>query len=382
MRFEGLLLSLTKGIRAFIFTSLAITIPFFLASMGLNELSISVIVLLSLAVSTIFLYVYTSVRIHIKAKLLISSGLLLLSLVVLYSFETTEVLLISMVIGSMSFAGRDLSVNQSLESFTMSTFTEVQKEKNLLFTVYNFISYGAGAIASGLLFLYGSNDYPTIILTLAAMAAVQFLIYLFMRFPKVDHRKQRETLSDAGLRRKISHLAILFGIDSIGGGFVNTAILTLWFKVVYSVTLSQAGLIFVLVNIITAISVVISNLISNRMGLVRTMVYTHLISNVFLFMVPVFHSLFISELFLYMRQSTSQMDVPARDSFTNTYIPKEARIAGNSTFLAVRNTGQIPGPGLAGLILEVFPEGVFFAAALTKIAYDLAFYAGFRSFKE
>ena len=381
MRIGGLLLSLTKGIRAFIFTSLAITVPFFLSSMDVSTLYISIIILSSLGVSTLFLYLYTSIRIQIKAKLIFVSLLLLGSLIFLFTYETAIALIIAMVIGSLSFAGRDLTVNQSIESYTLSTYTEVQREKNLMFSIYNFTSYAAGATGSGVLFLYGSSDYDRIFLILAVLSAIQLLIYVVMKFPVVDHLKQKEALSEPDLRRKISHLAILFSVDSIGGGLVNTAILTLWFKVVYNITLSQAGLIFVIVNVITALSVIGSNYISNRMGLVRTMVYTHLISNLFLFMVPVFHSLIISELFLYLRQSTSQMDVPARDSFTNTYIPKNARIAANSTFLAVRNGGQIPGPGIAGLILEVFPGGVFFAASLTKIAYDLAFYIGFRHFK-
>lgn len=382
MRIDGLLLSLTKGIRAFIFTSLAITVPFFLSSKDVNSLYISIVVLSSLAISTMFLYLYTYVKIQIKAKLILVSLLLLVSLISLFLYETTTALIVSMIVGSMSFAGRDLTVNQSLESYTMSTYTEVQREKNLMFSIYNFTSYGAGALGSAILFLYGSSDYSMILLILAILSAVQLIIYLVMKFPAVDLLKQKETLSDPDLRKRISHLAILFSVDSLGGGLVNTAILTLWFKVVYNVTLSQAGLIFAIVNVITALSVIGSNYISNRMGLVRTMVYTHLVSNVFLFMVPVFHSLIISEVFLYLRQSTSQMDVPARDSFTNTYIPKNARISGNSTFLAVRNGGQVPGPGIAGIILEVFPGGVFFAASLTKIAYDLAFYTGFRHFKD
>ena len=382
MRIAGLLLSLTKGIRAFIFTSLAITVPFFLSSKDVNSLYISIVVLSSLAISTMFLYLYTYVKIQIKAKLILVSSLLFVSLIFLFLYETTTALIISMIVGSMSFGGRDLTVNQSLESYTMSTYTEVQREKNLMFSIYNFTSYGAGALGSAILFLYGSSDYSMILLILAILSAVQLIIYLVMKFPAVDHLKQNETLSDPDLRKRISHLAILFSVDSLGGGLVNTAILTLWFKVVYNVTLSQAGLIFAIVNVITALSVIGSNYISNRMGLVRTMVYTHLVSNVFLFMVPVFHSLIISEVFLYLRQSTSQMDVPARDSFTNTYIPKNARISGNSTFLAVRNGGQVPGPGIAGIILEVFPGGVFFAASLTKIAYDLAFYTGFRHFKD
>jgi hypothetical protein len=217
-------------------------------------------------------------------------------------------------------------------------------------------------------------------LVILILSSLQIAIYLYVSFPDVVKKRQVETLSDRALRNNISNLAVLFSVDSIGGGLVNTAIISLWFRVVYNISLSQAGLIFVLVNAITALSVLLSSHISGRIGLVKTMVYTHLISNIFLFAVPVFHNLLISEIFLYLRQSTSQMDVPARDSFINSFVPRDARVVANSTFLAVRNGGQVPGPGIAGIILSSFPEGVFFTASLTKIAYDLAFFFGYRKY--
>lgn len=146
----------------------------------------------------------------------------------------------------------------------------------------------------------------------------------------------------------------------------------------FHITLSQAGLIFIGVNLIAAISILLSGYISSSIGLVRSMVYTHIISNIFLFLIPVLHVLAWSEILLFIRQTTSQMDVPARDSFVNTVIPEDSRVKGNSTFLAVRNAGQVPGPGVAGALLEFFPPGVFMAAALTKISSDVAFYFKFR----
>ncbi len=150
--------------------------------------------------------------------------------------------------------------------------------------------------------------------------------------------------------------------------------ITLWFKLVYSATLTQIGFIFVIVNIVTAISIILSSVISNRMGLVRTMVYTHLVSNVFLVLIPLVHSFAIGQIFLYLRQTTSQMDVPARDSFTNTLIPQEQRIQSNARFVMVRNFFQIPGPAIGGAILEFYPPLLFIVAGGSKILYDLMFF--------
>ncbi|MFG1449565.1 MAG: MFS transporter [Thermoplasmataceae archaeon] len=380
MRPELILITFAKAIRSFAFTALSVSVPFFLISLKVSTIDISLVVLVSMAVSTGFLYVFTSLRLHPRHKLILLSTLFFVALLVLYIREDLIALIAAIFIGSISLGGRDLTVNQSLEQFTISTYSENQKEKNLMFGLYNFGSYAAGAIASGFLFLISSEDFPLIFLVILILSSLQIAIYLYVSFPDVVKKRQVETLSDRALRKNISNLAVLFSVDSIGGGLVNTAIISLWFRVVYNISLSQAGLIFVLVNAITALSVLLSSHISGRIGLVKTMVYTHLISNIFLFAVPVFHNLLISEIFLYLRQSTSQMDVPARDSFINSFVPRDARVVANSTFLAVRNGGQVPGPGIAGIILSSFPEGVFFTASLTKIAYDLAFFFGYRKY--
>ncbi len=377
----GPMLSLAKAIRSFIFTSLAISIPFYLAFLGFSALYTSIVVLVSLGISTLYLYLFTAAKMRIKHKLLLMSGLFSLSLIILYLGNNIYFLLIAMVIGALSFAGRDLTTNQSLEQYTISISIEDQHRKTMMFSVYNFASYASGALASALLFFDKGLSFETIFLIDFILSVLQVAIYLWQKFPELKPKAQKQAISDPEVKRDVKALAALFSVDSLGGGLVNTAIITLWFKVVYHISLSGAGLIFIIVNIVTAISVILSGRLSKNLGLVRTMVYTHLFSNVMLFLVPVFHSLVISELFLYLRQTTSQMDVPPRDSLINTKIPKDARVASNSILLGVRNGMQIPGPGLAGLLFEVFPEGVFFSAALIKIAYDVAFFARYRTYR-
>lgn len=377
----GPLLSLAKGVRSFIFSTLAIAAPFYLSSLGYANLEIAMIVLASLGISTIFLYVYTSLRIRIKKKLLLLSSLFSVSLAILLLGNNLYLFLIALVVGSISLAGRDLTVNQSLEQYTMSLSVTDQKSKNMMFSVYNFASYSSGAIGSLFLFLYNSSDFRMIFLVDLLLSILQVGIYIILKFPDLKPAAQKKAIRDPSVRKDVRTLATLFSVDSLGGGLVNTAIISLWFKDVYGITLSQAGLIFLVVNVVTALSVIAAGRISTSIGLVRTMVYTHLISNVMLLMVPVFHSLILSEMFLFLRQSTSQMDVPARDSLVNTMIPADARVASNSLFLGVRNGFQIPGPGIAGFLFEIYPEGVFFTASMVKIAYDLAFFARYRHYR-
>ncbi|MEM3851550.1 MAG: hypothetical protein QXP70_00940 [Methanomassiliicoccales archaeon] len=376
MKTESVLLAVTKSERSFIFTSLAIASPYFLASFHISVVLISAFVLGSLAISTAYLYLFIQLPLKTKDKLVLLALLLFVSMLVLFLFETPIALLAAVIIGAVSLGGRDLTANQSLEQYTLSVAEEEQRRKNLAFGVYNFGLYAGGAAASAVLIKIGGSHYPFLFLLLTVLSSLQLLTYLLLPFPSATlPPKKSMPSSEIG---KVARLSALFALDALGGGLVNTSMITLWFKVVYNIPLSSAGLIFVIVNVITAISVIASGYISGGFGLVRTMVYTHLISNALLFLIPVIHSLFISELFLYLRQSTSQMDVPARDSFVNTYIPKEARVSANSTFAAVRNGCQIPGPGIAGLLLETFPSALFFGASLMKVAYDILFFANYR----
>ena len=378
MKFEAILLSFTKSIRSFIFTSIAITIPYLLSNFDFSSLETGIVILISLAISTIFLYAYTTFRILAKRKILLMAFLFLVSLTILYLEENVIFLFIALIVGGFSLSGRDLTANQSIEQYTMSLYTENQNQKNSIFALYNFGSYASGAAASLFLFLYNPSSFQLVFLINVLLALVQVVIYLFIKFPEFVPRKRGEKIKDKETRNLVRSLAILFSVDSLGGGLVNNSIITLFFKVVYNLDISQVGLIFIIVNIITALSIIGSRYISGNIGLVRTMVYTHIISNIMLFMVPVFHMLIVSEIFLYLRQSTSQMDVPARDSFVNTVIPQDSRVNSNSVFIGVRNGMQIPGPGIAGFIMEIFPAGIFFMAALTKISYDLAFFLKYR----
>ena len=126
------------------------------------------------------------------------------------------------------------------------------------------------------------------------LAVTQLFFYLLIEFPVYPKKSGRSEISE-DMKGHIRTLTALFSMDSIGGGLITTSMLTLWFKAVYNVDLSTAGAIFLVVNILTAISILISSRIQNSIGLIRTMVFTHLISNGFLLFMPVVHNLLWSE---------------------------------------------------------------------------------------
>lgn len=360
---------------------IAIVAPFYLLSLGLNEFEIGAVIVISVGISTAFVYAFSYLKMRLKYRLYVLSIIFSLALLILYLFRGIIPFIVAILIGGITLSGRDLTPNQSIEQFTISQYEKEQKSKNIAFSTYNFSSYGSGALAAAVLFVFASVSYSTLFLVAFLLSLIQFAPYVAVSFPEAIERKASRKF-DEKTKGTVKLLSGLFAMDSFGGGLVTTSMMTLWFKIVYNISLSTAGLMFIIVNVVTATSIILASLIANRMGLVRTMVYTHLISNVMLILIPVYHVLPVSQIFLYLRQTTSQMDVPARDSFINTIIDDEHRVRSNSVFIIVRNGLQIPGPALGGLLIELLPATLFYSAGIIKVAYDLLFFASFRGFKK
>jgi predicted MFS family arabinose efflux permease len=172
-------------------------------------------------------------------------------------------------------------------------------------------------------------------------------------------------------KREIERLSVLFSVDAFGGGFVSQSLLTYWFFLIYGVSLGSLGIIFLLVNVITALSTLAASFLADRIGNFRTMIYTHLFSNVFLFLIPLAGSLFASLLFLFARQSVSQMDVPTRQAFMVGIFDEEERVPANAITNTFRSISSIFGSPATGVLLGVgLPSIPLLVAGLSKILYD------------
>lgn len=378
MKIQSYFISFSKSSRSFIFAMLAIITPFYLARF-VNVFDVGMIVLFSIAFSTFIIYLFPAMQIKNSYKMYIISGALAIALLLNFIFYDFYVFIISIMLGSISLSGRDISPNQPIEQYAMSYYETDAKAKGRAFSLYNFFSYGAAIIASIFLFLYTDINYRIVFLILTVIALCQFILYLFIRFPQNKRMVAKDLNPET--RKHVFSLSYLFSMDALAGGFVTISMISLYFKYVYHISLSTAGLIFIGVNVITTISILISPLISEKIGLIRTMVYTHSVSNIFLMLVPVIHVLAISEIFLFLRQTTSQMDVPARDTLINTIIEPDYRIKSNSIFSAVRNGSMIPGPGIVGALMSIFPPFMFLAGGGLKLSYDIIFFIKYRKIR-
>jgi hypothetical protein len=378
MKIQSYFISLSKASRSFILSMLAVVTPFYLAKF-VNVFDVGIIVLFSIAFSTLIIYVFPILNIKNWMKMYIISAALAVALLLNLIFMNLYAFILSLMLGSISLSGRDISPNQPIEQYAMAYYETDIKNKRTAFSIYNFFSYSASIIASLFLFLYVNINYRTIFLILFIVALLQFILYLFIKFPQNKKVKGKDIEPET--RKTVFSLSYLFSMDAIAGGMVTISMISLYFKYVYHISLSTAGLIFMIVNAITTISILISPIISSKIGLIRTMVYTHSVSNIFLMLVPVIHVLALSEIFLFLRQTTSQMDVPARDTLINTIIDEDYRVNSNSIFSAVRNGSQIPGPGIVGALMTVFPPFMFLAGGALKLSYDIIFFVKYRKIK-
>jgi len=182
-------------------------------------------------------------------------------------------------------------------------------------------------------------------------------------------------LSRASLR-PLAALSALFALDALGGGFVVQPVIAYWLHVRFGAGANILGPSFAAIAIAQAASFELAPVIAKRIGLVRTMVFTHLPSNVLLLLVPFSPSLPIATALLIVRYSISQMDVPTRQAYVVSIVPPGERAGALALTGSVRGVAQAIGPVLAGFAIQAAAFGVpFFAGGGLKIAYDVSLYA-------
>lgn len=176
--------------------------------------------------------------------------------------------------------------------------------------------------------------------------------------------------------RPLAALSALFALDALGGGFVVQPVIAYWLHVRFGAGASILGPSFAAIAIAQAASFELAPVIAKRIGLVRTMVFTHLPSNVLLLLVPFSPSLPIATALLIVRYSISQMDVPTRQAYVVSIVPPAERAGALALTGSVRGVAQAIGPVLAGFAIQAAAFGVpFFAGGGLKIAYDVSLYA-------
>jgi predicted MFS family arabinose efflux permease len=187
-----------------------------------------------------------------------------------------------------------------------------------------------------------------------------------------------------GLHRSrgiVGRLSALFALDAFGGGLIVQSLLAFWFHDRFGTPVEVLGAIFFVANILAAVSALAAARIAARIGLINTMVFTHLPSNVLLMLVPLMPTVELAILVLFARFSISQMDVPTRQSYTMAVVEPDERSAAAGVTGIARTTGAALSPLIAAPLFAVpgLASVPFFLAGGLKILYDLTLWRLFRA---
>jgi predicted MFS family arabinose efflux permease len=289
--------------------------------------------------------------------------------------------------GSVNGIGRDRSPAQVLDQAALADHSQPAARTRVFvrYTLLGDIGGAVGALAAGLpaaiMWLSGLAQlaaYRWVFGGAGALTIASCLAYALL--PK-DARRGAAPSARASWRRlkgRTTTLASLFAIDSLGGGFLAGSILAYWFFRRHGLDAGQLGLLFFAARILNAASYLAAERLARSIGLVRTMVFTHLPSSVVLVMLPFVPLPAAIGLFL-LREALVQMDVPTRQSYVAAVIPPADRTAALGLAGLARNTGWTIGPALAGTAMAALGMAApLFIGAALKIVYDVALFASFR----
>jgi len=278
--------------------------------------------------------------------------------------------------GMLGAASVDLGPFASVEQAVLAEAVP-PSARNVAFGRYSLtggLFNAAGGLAAAL--ATGLEGGRVFFLVYAAIGLITALLPIFMS-SQVEAPGQAVAF---GKFRPLAGLAALFALDSLGGGFVANAVIAYWLHVRFGVDVQALGPLFAAIAVLQAISYEVAGRLGNRIGLVNTMVFTHLPSNILLLLVPFSPNLGWAAGLLLARFALSQMDVPVRQAYVVSIVPPAERAGAVAMTGAVRGVAQSLGPVLAGLAIGAASFGLpFFAGGGLKIVYDLALFGGFRN---
>jgi MFS family permease len=394
-------LFLARIVRLFAYGALSVVLVLYLFELGLESTQIGLLLTLTLVGdSAVSLWLtVTADRIGRKKMLIAGAVLVVFAGVIFVSTRNFLVLVIAATIGVISPSGNEVGPFLSIEQAALSQIVSGQRRTSV-FAWYNLagsFATAAGALVGGAVVqvllrhgLASLDGYRAVVIGYAMLGAA--LAALFTRL-SAGVELERATVSAGpasmpwmglhGSHRIVFKLAAFFSLDAFAGGFVIQSLVAYWFFLKFGVEPAVLGSIFFGANVLAGLSALSAARVASRIGLVNTMVFTHLPSNLLLILVPLMPSLPLAVLVLFLRFSISQMDVPTRQAYTMAVVKPEERSAAAGITGIFRSMGAAISPVLAGplLVSPALGSALFFVAGGLKIIYDLLLYRNFRAVK-
>ena len=393
------LLFTTRIVRIYSYGLLSVILALYLAQAGLGEHQIGLLFTLTLAGDAgISLWLTTTAdRFGRRRTLLVGALLMIMAGAVFLATNNIILLMVSAIIGVISPSGNEIGPFLSIEQAALTQLV-TDKRRTQTFAWYNLsgsFATAAGALSGGWLSQALQNNgflalesYRAVLAGYAIGGAVLFVLFLFLsvsvEVPAIS--SPNEIKHAFGLHRSrnvVIRLSALFSMDAFAGGLIIQSMMAYWFHVRFGVEAGVIGSIFFGANILAGISALMAGQIAKKIGLIKTMVFTHVPSNILLILVPLMPNLALAIVVLLLRFSISQMDVPTRQSYVMAVVSPDERSAASGVTSIARSVGAAISPSLTGIFLSI-PSLIsipFFLCGGLKIVYDLLLFRSFNKVK-
>ena len=389
------LLFTTRTLRLFGYGFLSVILALYLSASGVDNFLMGLLFSLTLVgdAGISLLLTTTADRYGRKKTLIIGAGLMMVAGVVFILTSNPLLLIIAAIVGVISPSGNEIGPFLPVEQAMLSQLISKEQRTNL-FAWYNLVgslATACGALAGGFLAkllqsqgMSPLDSYRAVLLGYALIGGILALIFSGLSseceaVPSITSKESHNRLGLHKSRRVVFKLSMLFSLDAFAGGFVLQSFIAYWFHVRFGADEAMLGSIFFGANLLAGASALLAVPLAKKIGLIRTMVFTHLPSNVLLILVPLMPNFPLAITVLLLRFSISQMDVPTRQAYTMAVVDPDERSAAAGITGIARSIGASLSPAVAGALFSLFPGSPFIIAGGLKIFYDLILYRNFKA---
>jgi MFS family permease len=391
---DGKKLLVTRILRTFAYGYLAVVIALYLAQLGLDTLQVGLVLsaaILGSALMTV-LWALAADR-YGRRRTVATMALLMIAGGLLFAFGSSfPVLLLGAFTGTISATSSEVGAFLTVEQAILPQ-TAPPERRTWLFSIYAFVANIAQAVGSlfagavgafAALGLAGADAYRPLFVLYAFVGLLNFVIFLSLS-DKVEAARVEGQRRFFGVHRSagtVARLGALFGLDAFAGGLVVQSLVAYWFFLRWGFDPGQLGVLFFFVNVLSGLSLLAAGWLANRIGLINTMVFTHLPASLLLVLVPLMPTGALAAAMFLARMSISQMDVPTRQSYTMAVVDPDERTATAGLTNVARSTASAISPAITGWAFSVASLGLpFFAAGAIKVVYDLLVFFSFRELR-
>jgi MFS family permease len=316
--------------------------------------------------------------------------------VIFFVTENPLALIIAALLGTLNITGSETSAFLSIEQSILPQTIKDNRKRNTLFGFYNMagtFAMGAGILIANLPIIIENElefdkIYAIKLLFLFYSLLGMLVLGIYLKLSSaIEIKKEKTSTPIAEIltpksKKIVTKLSGLFAIDSFAGGFAIQSIVSFWFFTKFDIDLSIISYIFSIGSVLTAFSYIIAAKIADKIGLINTMVFTHIPSNILLILLAFAPTLEMAIVFYMIRMALSQMDVPTRQSYIVGVVEENERTASAGITNMSRNIAQAISPSITGYIIGVLSlSAPFVIGGLLKIIYDITLYINFRKIK-